>query len=64
MALAPTTRIDHSESSLLKKVVDWKKWVYMWIKNTKQTEFLGFWWNELFKTVCGIKVDWCTKEEG
>jgi hypothetical protein len=44
--------------------LDYEEWIYKFWSWIKLQEFMGFWWSELFKLVCGVNIDWCTKEEG
>jgi hypothetical protein len=60
VALAPTTKMDHTKSRLLKNLDFHYTWIDWWIKYRGWHEVFGWVWLEIFKVVCGIDVAWCT----
>ena len=64
MALAPLTKLEHTKSKLLLHLDDYYDWI-VWYLNKKDTyEVFGYWWNVLFKIVCGTHLNFCTWTEG
>ena len=64
VALSPLTKLENTRSKLLLHLDDYYDWIVWYLKKKEVHEAFGYWWNVLFKIVCGTDLNFCTWTEG
>lgn len=64
VALAPLTKLENTRSSLLLKIDNYYDFIEKRLARKEVHEAFGYWWNVLFKVVCGTDMNFCTWSEG